>query len=85
MCYDPGGALGLLPDYPSLTYGLAQRIVWSSLSRESFILKHLLQHLSGKLLIVWDGLPAHRSRKVRAFYHSRVRPAGSLGYPCLVR
>jgi transposase len=30
-------------------------------------LKHLLQHLSGKLLIVWDGLPAHRSRKVRAF------------------
>jgi transposase len=30
-------------------------------------LKHLLQHLTGKLLIVWDGLPAHRSRKVKAF------------------
>ena len=30
-------------------------------------LKHLLQHLTGKLLIVWDGLPAHRSRKIKAF------------------
>jgi len=23
-------------------------------------LKHLLQHIPGKLLVVWDGLPAHR-------------------------
>lgn len=30
-------------------------------------LKHLLRHLPGKLLIVWDGLPAHRCRKVKAF------------------
>jgi transposase len=30
-------------------------------------LKHLLRHLSGKLLIIWDGLPAHRSRKVKDF------------------
>jgi len=30
-------------------------------------LKHLSRHLTGKLLIVWDGLPAHRSRKVKAF------------------
>jgi len=30
-------------------------------------LKHLLRHLTGKLLIVWDGLPAHRSRKIKAF------------------
>jgi len=30
-------------------------------------LQHLLRHLTGKLLIVWDGLPAHRSQKVKAF------------------
>jgi transposase len=30
-------------------------------------LSHLLRYLSGKLLVVWDGLPAHRARKVREF------------------
>ena len=25
-------------------------------------LSHLLRHVPGKLLIVWDGLPGHRSR-----------------------
>ena len=30
-------------------------------------LEHLLRHLPGRLLIVWDGLPQHRSRKVREF------------------
>ena len=30
-------------------------------------LGHLLGHLDGKLLIVWDGLAAHRSRAVREF------------------
>ena len=30
-------------------------------------LGHLLRHLGGKLLIVWDGLPAHRSRAVWEF------------------
>jgi len=30
-------------------------------------LAHLLRHLPGKLLIVWDGLPAHRSRAVWGF------------------
>ena len=28
---------------------------------------HLLRHIPGKLLIVWDGLPAHRSRAVWDF------------------
>ncbi len=32
-------------------------------------LKHLLQHIPGKLLVVWDRLPAHRSRVVKAFLH----------------
>ncbi len=30
-------------------------------------LSHLLRHIPGKLLIVWDGLPGHRSRAVRQF------------------
>ena len=30
-------------------------------------LTHLLRHLPGKLLIVWDGLPAHRSGAVWDF------------------
>jgi transposase len=34
-------------------------------------LRHLQHHLPGKLLIVWDGLAAHRSRKVREFVASQ--------------
>ena len=30
-------------------------------------LGHLLRHLPGKLLVVWDGLPAHRGRAVKQF------------------
>jgi transposase len=30
-------------------------------------LKHLLHHVEGKLLVVWDGLPAHRGHAVREF------------------
>ena len=30
-------------------------------------LKHLLRHIPGKLLIIWDGLPAHRSQPVKEF------------------
>jgi transposase len=30
-------------------------------------LKHLLRHLPGKLLVIWDGLPAHHGTAVRAF------------------
>jgi transposase len=30
-------------------------------------LAQLLRHIPGKLLIVWDGLPGHRSRAVRRF------------------
>ena len=32
-------------------------------------LKHLLGHLAGPLLIIWDRLPAHRSRLVADFVH----------------
>jgi transposase len=30
-------------------------------------LQHLLRHVRGKLLVIWDGLPAHRSRVVKDF------------------
>lgn len=30
-------------------------------------LKHLLRHITGKLLIVWDGLPAHRGQAIKDF------------------
>ena len=30
-------------------------------------LQHLLKQVPGKLLIIWDGLPAHRSKLVKAF------------------
>lgn len=30
-------------------------------------LRHLLRHLPGKLLLLWDGLPAHRSNEVKRF------------------
>ena len=30
-------------------------------------LKHLLRHIQGQLLVVWDGLPAHRSQAIRDF------------------
>jgi hypothetical protein len=30
-------------------------------------LRHLLRHLPGPLLVVWDGSPIHRARAVKAF------------------
>lgn len=33
-------------------------------------LNHLQQHISGKLLVIWDGLPAHRSKLVAGYLAS---------------
>jgi transposase len=30
-------------------------------------LRHLLRHIPGKRLIIWDGLPAHRGQEVKTF------------------
>jgi len=30
-------------------------------------LKHLQQHIGGRLTVIWDGLPAHRSRLVKEY------------------
>ena len=34
-------------------------------------LGHLLRHLRGKLPVVWDGWPAHRSRLVSEFIRAQ--------------
>jgi transposase len=34
-------------------------------------LTHLLAHLPGRLLVIWDGLPAHRSRLVQHWVTSQ--------------
>jgi transposase len=33
-------------------------------------LKHILAHLPGHILLIWDGLPAHRSQSVKDFLAS---------------
>lgn len=45
------------------------RLYEGSIKAEKVVnfLSHLLRHLPGKLLIVWDGLPAHRSKRVKEF------------------
>jgi len=32
-----------------------------------FFLRHLLRQIPGKVLVIWDGLPAHRSKRVQRF------------------
>ena len=34
------------------------------------LLKHLMRHIPGKLLLVWDGSPIHRGRAVKDFLSS---------------
>jgi transposase len=33
-------------------------------------LRHLLRHIAGKVLIIWDGSPIHRSHTIKAFLAS---------------
>ncbi len=47
-------------------YLMSQEIAFRGLTIVRF-LRHLLHHLPGKLLIIWDGLPPHRSQPVKAF------------------
>lgn len=48
------------------------RIYQGSIKAEQVIdfLKHLNRHLPQKLLIIWDGLPAHRSKLVKEYVRS---------------
>lgn len=36
-------------------------------------LRHLLRHLRGKIVLIWDGLQAHRAKQVREFVQRRRR------------
>ncbi len=40
------------------------------------LLRHLLHQIAGKVLVIWDGLPAHRSQLVKDFL--RTEAAGRL-------
>lgn len=35
-------------------------------------LKHLLRHIPGEIVLVWDGLLVHRSRMVRQFFAEQL-------------
>lgn len=30
-------------------------------------LKHLLRHIKGRVLVIWDGIPTHRAKEVKEF------------------
>lgn len=36
-------------------------------------LKHVLRHIPGRVLVIWDGIPTHRAQEVKALLRS---PAG---------
>lgn len=43
-----------------------QKVAFNGITVVRF-LKHLLRHIPGQLLIIWDGLPAHRGQVVKDF------------------
>jgi transposase len=45
-------------------------------------LKYLSRHIPGNLMVIWDGCPTHRSRKVKDFLssHPRIRTERFPGY-----
>jgi transposase len=42
-------------------------------------LKHLLRRIPGKLLVIWDGSPIHRSKAVKRFVSSSRGGGSTLG------
>jgi transposase len=45
---------------------MTQKVAFNGTTLVRF-LNHLLRHIQGKLLIIWDGLPAHRGQAVKDF------------------
>lgn len=35
------------------------------------LIKNLRRHIRGKVILVWDGLPAHRAKLVKAYLHAQ--------------
>jgi hypothetical protein len=46
-------------------------------------LKHLLRPIAGKLLVIWEGLPAHRAQPVKDFCATGAA-SGSFWNHCLL-
>lgn len=55
---------GLTPDGRLLMQVRRQAFQGPDVAR---FLKHLLRHIPGKLLVIWDGAPIHRAQPVRDF------------------
>lgn len=58
----------------SVIGGITLRSIFFQIHEESIksaqvieFLTHLQRHIEGKLLVIWDGLPAHRSKEVKAY------------------
>jgi transposase len=50
-------------------FQMAQTAAYRSADVVRF-LRHLLQHIAGKLVVVWDGSPIHRSQVIKDFLAS---------------
>ena len=61
------GALGFRPSHPRLRLFLSLRP--KAVNREAVIafLRSLRRHVRGPVLLIWDGLPVHRSKDVQAY------------------
>ena len=60
---------------------LYMRVFEQSIGGEEVVrfLRHVLREISGKLTIVWDGLPAHRGQTVKEFLAESFLPRGRPG------
>lgn len=65
------GALGFRPGTPRLR--LLLRLRPGTINGEAVIgfLRSLRRHVRGPVLLIWDGLPAHRSRIVRDYVEAQ--------------
>jgi transposase len=68
LCYPLWDHLSVISGI-TMTGKLYTMIQETSLTGQDIVafLRHLLSHIEGSLLIIWDGLPAHRSQEVKRF------------------
>ncbi len=68
LTHDHLSAISALTEHGRL-FMRVQRCAYRSHAVVRF-LKHLLQHMHGKILVIWDGAPIHRSRVIKDFLSS---------------
>ncbi len=68
LTHDHLSAISALTEHGRLCMRV-QRCAYRSHAVVRF-LKHLLQHMHGKILVIWDGAPIHRSRVIKDFLSS---------------